>query len=253
MTFWRNEPWAKSPSVLLESLESFYRKAIQNGKVIDPAQTTAKRVMIQRAWCPTVNSEKLLNAVKDVELVYVPTGVGPGPGFLFPIRDVSGDIRRLHIRVNDEAANGSRYITLQEKNAFIGPAWVGADDATLARIIKSGQVLVVEGPFDLLAVRSLVPELPSLSPLSKRLTKNHVSYLYMLGVQHIHVLWDADEAGAAATDVTVKRLKSRFRVSPVECPDVDPAACMCLSTKMRRLEVSLQSLIRDEGIPWDAI
>lgn len=251
MIFWRNEPWAKSPSVLLESLESLYRKAIQNGKVIDPAQTAAKRVMTQRAWCPTVAGDKLLNAVRDVELVYVPTGVGPGPGFLFPIRDVSGDIRRLHIRVNDEAAYGSRYISLQEKNAFIGPAWVGADDATLARIIKSGQVLVVEGPFDLLAVRTLVPELPSLSPLSKRLTKNHVSYLHMLGVQHIYVLWDADEAGVAATEVTIKKLRNRFRVSPVECPGVDPAACMCLAATMRKLEARLHSLVQDDEIPWD--
>lgn len=253
MNFWRDEPWAKDPAVLIDILENLYRQAMRLGKVTRPALTTMKKVMAQRRWCMAVPLDQLLTAVENIELVYVPAGVGPGPAFAFAIRDVSGDIKRLHLRLHDPEVYGMRYLSIMVKDSFVGPAWIGADETTLAKIIQTGSVLVVEGPFDLLAVRTVAPEIPSLSPLSKRLTRQHVAYLSMLGVDRINVMWDEDQAGDKATRTTVQKLKSQFTVTPVECPGPDPAECLCSVRGMYGLNAVLHSLRPCEAVPWDEI
>ncbi len=196
---WKDEPWFNSPEVLLASLEALYRRALAIGKIQSVLETTNKKIMANRGYAPAVPREALSQAIEDLQIVYIPESIPPGPGFLFPIRDVTGEIRRLHIRLLDGATGGLRYLSIVDKHLFTGPPWLGNDEETLERIINRKTVLVVEGPFDLLAVKALAPEFPALCPLTKRLGKLHKTYLEILGVRRIITLWDDDAAGRKAS------------------------------------------------------
>lgn len=238
---WIDEPWAHAPEVLIEALERYYRLAIHVKRITSVSETTARKVMQIREWCASVPQDHLLKAVEDLEVIYVPKGVAPGPGILFPIRDVSGEIKRAHIRVNDETVYGVRYISAVDRTRFIGPAWLGADDATLAAIIQTGSVLVMEGPLDLLAIRTVEPNLPAICSLTKKLGKLHWSYLRMLGVSRVYVMFDNESKGDAAAEAAVERHKD-FEVIPLTCPAKDPAECLKSSVKISALKKILSNL-----------
>jgi hypothetical protein len=239
---WIEEPWAKNPEILIEALERFYRLAIKLGKVKTPAETTLKKVMKIRGWCSMVPQGNLLKAIQDLELVYVPEGLAPGPGLLFPIRDVSGEIKRAHIRVNDEEVYGVRYISAVDRSLFIGPPWLGTDDATLAGIIQTGEVMVMEGPVDLLAIRTMEPRLPAICSLTKKLGRLHWDYLKMLGVSKVYMMFDNEAKGDAAVESAEQR-HTDFEIVHVTCPAKDPAKCLESIIKTRTLQKTLSALV----------
>lgn len=247
---WIEEPWAQAPEVLIESLERYYRLAIKLNRIESVAKITAKKVMKIRGWCGLVSMADLQRAVEDLEVIYVPEGVSPGPGLLFPIRDVSGDIRRAHIRVNDETVYGVRYISAVDRSRFVGPPWAGNDDATLAAIIQTGHVLVMEGPLDLLAIRAIEPGVPTLCSLTKKLGKLHWSYLRMLGVSKIYVMFDNELKGDEAAENTQQRHKD-FDVIPLTCPAKDPAECLKTPAKIQALRKLLSRLSTTSAIIQD--
>ncbi len=243
---WWDEPWFNSPEVLLTSLEALYRKALAIGKIQSVLDTTKKKIMAARGYCPAVPQEQLSQAIEDLQIVYVPESISPGPGFLFPIRDVTGEIRRVHIRLSDEAACGHRYLSIVDKHLFTGPPWLGNDEETLERIISSKTVLVVEGPFDLLAVKTLAPEFPALCPLTKRLGKLHKTYLEILGVRRIITLWDDDAAGRKASSRDLKG----FQTLALRPPGTkDPSDALLSYTTMCELQDLIRSIPKelDEG------
>ena len=205
---WSDQPWAQDPQHLVSLLEKVYGAAVRAGKIRSVATVTVKKMMAFRNWTPKIPLSNLLEVVDDLGVAYVPNDVPPGPAFLFPIPDVTLETKRLQIRLCDEAQFDLRYVTVGDKNKFIGPMWFGADDENLQRIIRSSAVLVVEGPFDLLAVRTMVPEFPALCPMGKRLTEGHLDYLQLCGVEKIITLWDADDAGRAASSRDVKRFRT---------------------------------------------
>ena len=194
-----DEPWAKHPEVLIKSLGDCYRQAIKAGKVESSPDFCRKKIMAYRGYCSAVPQDKLLKAVEDLLMVYIPKSIPPGPGFLFAVCDATEDIKMAQVRVCDETVYGCRYLSLVDKYSFIGPAWVGMDQETMTRILDSRSVLVVEGPFDILAVKTLVPECPVLCPLTKSLNMIQRAILRILGVNRIVTLWDSDATGQRAS------------------------------------------------------
>lgn len=241
---WKDEPWATKPEVLLDELERVYRKAIAAGKVQTPAHTALKKAIQFRSWCASVPHATLLAAVQSLEMVYVPAGVGPGPAFLFPVRDVTGEIRRAHLRILDDSVYGLRYISLVSPK-FIGPAWMGADDETLEGIIQTGEVMVMEGPFDQLAVRAAQPRMPNLGPLTKRLSDDHWDDLKMLGVKRIYVMFDNEQSkrGEQAADIMARR--TDFQVVPLVCPAHDPSDALKHPSKFQSMQRLLTAALPD--------
>ena len=239
---WIDEPWAKNPEVLIESLERVYRLAIKAGKVQTPALTARKKAMAVRGWCSAVPQDRLLKAIEDLEMIYVPDAVAPGPGFLFPIRDVTGEIRRAHIRVNDDQVYGVRYISAVDKDRFIGPSWAGMDEETVEAIIKTGSLMVMEGPWDLLAIRTLEPRLPAVCSLTKKLGPLHFDYLRLIGVPRIYVMFDNEKKGKLAEEAMIEKHKD-CEIIPVACPAHDPSDAMKSVIKMQALQRVLSSLI----------
>lgn len=223
-------------------MERFYRLAVKCGKVKTPAETTRGKVMQIREWHAAVPQDQLLKAIQDLEVIYVPAAVAPGPGLLFPIRDVSREIRRAHIRVNDEAVYGVRYISAVDRSRFIGPPWLGTDDWTIAAMVHYGFVLVVEGPLDLLAIRTMCPGLPSLCSLTKKLGKHHWAYLKMLGITKVYVMFDNETKGIIATEAA-EEAHPDFEIVAVRCPAKDPAECLKTPVKLRALQKCLSALI----------
>lgn len=228
MSYWKDEPWAK-PHTLMDLLEDIYAKAIKAGKITDPLDTATRKVIQHRSWCASVKPEVVRAEVERMEMVYVPKGVGPGPGLCFPIRDVTGEIQRLHIRLLEDGPKkfGMKYMSLVDRDEFVGPAWIGLDDETLGAILRKQELLLVEGPLDLLAVRIMRCPVPSLSPTSKRLSDDHWKHLRILGVEKLLPMMDneASEQGAKASD-WLTRNPFRIDVTPLRCPSKDPSKAL---------------------------
>lgn len=241
MARWMDEPWATNPEFLLESLDKFYRKAMAAGKCESPSQTTMKKVLENRKWCASVSRVKLLAAIQDMEVIWIPASVEPGPGFLFPIRDTSGEVRRAHIRMVDEKKFNCKYLSLVNKDRFTGPAWLGDSDEKLEGIIHAGQVVVMEGPFDLLAIRA-VAAIPDLCPLTKRLSDLHWEYLRILGVKKIRPIFDNEVSGVGEKAAErMAEFSNGIVVEPLLCPGKDPAECLKDPTRLRLLCAALES------------
>lgn len=236
---WMDEPWATNPQVLLAELEKTYSKALKLGKIETVAKTTLKKAVANRGWHFAPDDPKMLEVIEDLGVIYVPQGLEPGPGFLFPIRDVTGDIKRAHIRlINDDqfALYGGKYLSLVDKHLFIGPPWLGNDEATLEAIIQSGEVLVMEGPFDLAAIRYTAPGIPSLCSLTKRLGKLHWAYLKILGVQRVYVMFDEEKSGRGEEAAeSLARRNPEFEIVRVVCPAHDPSDALKSSLKTKKL------------------
>jgi hypothetical protein len=185
-----------------------------------------------------------VQAIEDLEMIYVPNGCGPGPAFLFPVRDVTGEIRRAHLRMVDETVYGFRYISLVNSEKFIGPGWSGNDEATVEAIIQTGEVTLVEGPFDLVALRAAEPRLPSLCPLSKRMSDDHWDYLKILGVEHIYPMFDVEKSrqGEAAME-RMEVFHREFKVTPLRCPAKDPSDALKHPAKFEALRRTLNDAL----------
>lgn len=244
--YWKDEPWATDPKVLLTELEKTYTKALKLGKIETVAKTTLKKAVANRGWHFAPDDPKMLAVVEDLGMIYVPQGLEPGPGFLFPIRDVTGDIKRAHIRlITDDqyALYGGKYLSCVDKHLFIGPPWLGNDEATLEAIIQTGEVIVMEGPFDLAAIRYAAPQLPSLCSLTKRLGKLHWAYLKILGVQRVYIMFDEEKSGRGeeAANVLARR-NPEFEITRVVCPAHDPSDALRSSVKAQKLRDVLSNL-----------
>jgi hypothetical protein len=128
-------------------------------------------------------------------------------------------------------------MTIGEKELMVGPVWIGNDPETIDAIVRTGTVLNVEGPFDLVGVRVAAPTLPSISSTTKKLGKKHIAYLRMLGVERIIQMYDNEKSGvgAAAMESTQWELRGEIEVIPLECPAKDPSDALKSVTKFERL------------------
>ena len=217
---------------------------MEAGKTKGPEFSTLKKVMTFRKWLSSVSASACLDAIRDLEVVYIPQGMEPGPGFLFPLRDVTGEVKRAQIRLFPGNDYGDmRYLSIGDKTKFIGPAWVGVGEAAIASIISSREVLLVEGPFDLLAIRTIAPGLPSLCSTTKRLQDNHWDYLKILGVETIHIMFDNETSGRGEQAAEIMAENPRgFRINPVKCPAHDPSDALKTVHHLEALRNTLRGI-----------
>ena len=227
--------WESDVNRVLEEAEVFYTRVAELYPDKAKIPFTKKKIIEVREWAPTLKmyDKDFDRVLKQLEFLYVPNRVIPGPTFVFPIHDVDGKYTCAQTKPLDGSvlAGKSKYRYIGAKPA--GPRWLGNNRATLKKIIDTRKVMVVEGPFDILAAKLLHPEAPILSPLTKLLGKPHLAYLRMLGVRELILMYDNEEAkgtkkegaGNMSMEQHVAFIKN-MKVIPLVCPKSDPSSCL---------------------------
>lgn len=225
--------WQDVPRLISRSLD-IYGKAEK-----DPIQVTSARIKEHREWL--VSEAELMPAVKDLGFLYVPKKLFPGPMFLFPEVDMEGKMRAQTKPLHSVFGEAKYYSIGTAQEDFLGPIWLGNSDNTLDLITKHKFVVLVEGPFDLLACRTVAPHIPVMSSLTKNIGKRHQDYLRILGVKNIVLMFDNEASGAGAKAMeALKRYIKTMEVTPLVCPAEDPSDCLKLSSKKAALKVLLE-------------
>ena len=212
------DAWWNDLSELRVRTEKAYEKAQR-----DLWQVTAERMIALREWKTT--EEKLIPVLQEFGIYYVPKTLIPGPMFVFPESDVAGRVTRAQTKPLHDLFGEGKYHTLGvKKEAFLGPVWLGNSDRTLQTILDKQYVVVVEGPFDLIAAKILAPNVPILCSLTKSIGNKHEEYLKILGVKEVRLLYDNDDAG----DKSAYWLGKLFGIpiTKMTCPGSDPSDCL---------------------------
>ena len=226
--------------VLIAETDKLYDRIVQKAPDKTKLALTAQKIIEERQWKESLPlyRDRLEKTIMQLGYFYVPRNMQPGPAFVFPMKSADGK----YIRAQTKPLAGSilahadaKYRYVGKKDDFIGPVWLGNDRETIERIIKSRQVLVVEGPFDLLACRLMAPDCPILSPVSKTLGKEHMIYLSILGVKRLRMMMDNDEAGKRAIYGLKRGYNRGIRIEAVQCPAHDPSDALMFWTRARQL------------------
>lgn len=226
--------WQDIPRLISRSL-AIYEKLEK-----DPTQITSAKIKEQREW--VVAEKEIMPAVRDLNFLYVPKKLFPGPMFIFPEVDTEGKLRAQTKPLHTVFGASKYYSIGTAQEDFLGPIWLGNSDNTLELIIKHKLVVLVEGPFDLLACRILAPDVPIMSSLTKNIGKRHQEYLRILGVKNIILLFDNDEPGLVAMEALKNWIKT-MKVSSLLCPAEDPSDCLKSSVKKEMLKALLEQVI----------
>ncbi len=209
----------------------------------DKLTLTREKIIEAREWGPALPfiGSRLDDEIKRLGFAYVPKVFQPGPCFVFPLWDADGVTRRAQTRPIPGSilySQDKKYYMLGDKTQFLGPTWMGNDNATVAQILQRRDITLVEGGFDLLACRCLVPGFPIMSSLTKSIGKKHVVWLRMLGVRTIHLLFDHERSrkGDEAMHFLEEDLKG-FNVNIIEQfgGGEDPSSALKSTSSARRL------------------
>ena len=213
------DAWWNDLSELRSRTDRVYAKVERN-----IWQVTAEKMIALRKW--EVKEEKLMPILEELGIYYVPKTMLPGPMFVFPEYDAMGKLTRAQTKPLHDLFGEGKYHTLGvKKEAFLGPVWLGNSDATLQKVLDTKSVLLVEGPFDLIATR-LVTNAPVMSSLTKSIGEKHEVYLRLLGVEQIYLMFDNEtsEAGERSASWLAKTLSIPTML--LTCPREDPSKCL---------------------------
>lgn len=238
---------------LIAKADDTYEKLIALGKP-DKWTVTKTKIYENRGW----NQSKPYiecnfdAAIMALGVFYLPKALRPGPAFVFPLKDLDGRLGVAQTRPFKDSylyRPDHKYRLLGTNYPFKGPMWCGNDDATLRQIISCNTVLLVEGPFDVLACKLLVPDIFVMSTLTKGATEDHIDYLRILGVNRIVFMFDNEESqqGAIGEWVTEKRIHEKFggrdiTVQSAKCSATDPSEALKLGSNALILKNYLESL-----------
>ena len=230
-----NEGWWQDVSRLISRSLEIYTRLEK-----DPIQVTSARIKEHREW--VINENEIMPAVQDLNYLYVPKKLFPGPMFIFPEVDTEGKLRAqtrpLHTVFGD-----SKYFSIgTAQEDFLGPIWLGNSDNTLELIVKHKRVVLVEWPFDLLACRTVARNIPVMSSLTKNIGKRHQDYLRILGVKEVALLYDNDTPGIKSMDALKNWIKT-MKITPLTCPADDPSDCLKSRIKKDMLKKLLDQVI----------
>ena len=226
--------WQNVPRLISRSL-GIYEKLER-----DPIQVTAARIKEHREW--VISEAELMPAVKDLNFLYIPKKLFPGPMFIFPEMDTEGKLRAQTKPLHTVFGDSKYYSIGTAQEDFLGPIWLGNSDNTLELITKHRFVVLVEGPFDLLACRAVAPEVPVMSSLTKSIGKRHQEYLRIMGVKEVVLLYDNDEPGAKAMEALKNWIKT-MKISSLLCPAEDPSDCLKSNVKKAALKSMLEQVL----------
>jgi 5S rRNA maturation endonuclease (ribonuclease M5) len=229
-----DEGWWQDVAKLIERSMGIYAKLER-----DAIQVTAQKVIEHREW--NIKESELFGPIKDLQFLYVPKKLFPGPMFVFPEIDTEGKLRAqtkpLHTMFGP-----SKYFSIgTAQEDFLGPIWLGNSPETLAKIAQCGYVILVEGPFDLLAAKAVAPNLPIMSSLTKTIGRKHEEYLRIIGVKTIYLMYDNDDAGNKSMQILTHAIKT-MKVVPLACPDSDPSDCLKSRVKKDALQRVLEGV-----------
>jgi hypothetical protein len=223
--------------------QTYTRNTITQQKIIEARNWKASLPIIQK------NFDRILT---ELEIFYVPKQLLPGPMIVFPMWDIYSVPTRAQTKPFEGSimAGSGKYMYLGLKSKeFAGPSWLGNDPATLRRIIAQKRVLLVEGPFDMLANRLIAPDVPTLSPLTKTLGAEHIAYLRILGVDTIFLMFDnekpkegSDIGGGEISMRALKRDVKDVKVEILYCPSSDPSKALEIYPKAVQLRSLLTNL-----------
>jgi hypothetical protein len=194
----RTGPWMDI-TWLRDTTRNFYTVRV-DPKVGTLLSVTAGKIIEKRGWAPSVSlyRSNLDEIIAELDIMYVPRQMDPGPCVVFPLRDYRNMIvsAKVHPFYDIDFGSGqvSKYVVAGAPVAKGTPTWFGDSDRMLEAIVHHRSVLLVEGTYDLLACRLLCPDLPILALGGKRLSDAHIDYLRMLGVQKIRLMFDNDIA-----------------------------------------------------------
>jgi hypothetical protein len=231
---------------LIAETDALYARIAEKFPGKTKESLTIQKIVEEREWGETLDvyKDRFGGVVRQLGCFYVPKVMSPGPAFVFPMRSVDGTHPRAQTKPLEGSAlmgEGVKYRCIGDKERYLGPNWLGNDPDTLALIIQRQAVMCVEGPFDLLAIRLACPGYPVLSPLTKRLGKAHVSYLRILGIKRLFLMYDNEAQGDESMEQQRRQITSML-VVPCECPQKDPS----LALKKREWAKELSSRIRQQ-------
>ena len=133
-----------------------------------------RKIYESRGWLPSkLHIEKNFDMLlQTLGVFYLPKAHQDGPAFVFPIRDLDHKYRQAQVRPCEGSPMfdaDKKYQRLGSGNRYAssGPAWFGNDLETIRHMIERRVAILVEGPFDLLACRLLIPEAQLSGPRSK--------------------------------------------------------------------------------------
>jgi len=242
--------WNDVPA-LIKKVDSLYAEATASGHAYTKLSVTRDKIIAIRKWedslpLITKNFDRVL---QELDCFYIPKTFALGPRIVFPLRDIYGVPTRAQTK--PLVSDGPKYMYLGLKSKeFRGPCWIGNDQETLRRIITQRRVVLVEGAFDIAACRLVAPDVPSMSPLTKSLGREHQAYLRMLGVDTIHLMFDNEKPKDENYDIGGGELSMRalqrdieeMKVDVMYCPSSDPSECLKSYTKTLQLRSLLANL-----------
>lgn len=249
---WQDVEW------LIDTTRKFYDEHVTPKGLGDMYTVAATRIMEHRNWSASkVMIEGNMDAVlRELNIFYVPKQVDPGPGLVFPYLDLYGKYRSGRFRpfyALEMKGSPVKYALFGQK-ALIGPTWFGNTDQGILRAARHKFVMLVEGPFDLLACRLLVPEFPVFSTGTKTVNDDHIAYLRMLGVNHVYLMFDNEDpskegevegAGNKAARIVANTYRNKvpMEFSVLNCPNNDPSQCLERSRPAKALKDQLEKIL----------
>jgi hypothetical protein len=232
---WQNTEW------LVTETHRYYDENVTNRGLGTIWEVTKKKIIERRKWTPSLAyyDTHFTQILEELGILYVPKQVDPGPCVLFPQPDYHSRLTHGKIYPFYELmlrSGAAKYGFLGKKDSIRGPVWLGNSDQVLQLIAKYRTVVLVEGPFDLLACRLLWPNAAVMSTGTKSINEAHVQYLRMLGVKTVYLLFDYETAkegkseGAGEVAMSIIRntwgQKSGIRFEIANCPNDDPSMCL---------------------------
>jgi hypothetical protein len=242
---------------ITEETDKLYERIVAKGGR-DKLTLTREKIIDARGWQPSLylTKDNFGRALTELGCYYVPKVMQPGPAFVFPVIDIDRKREYAQTKPLEGSVLGgkSKYRFIGSKP--IGPTWLGNTDETIKAVVSTGQVVLVEGPFDLLACWVLAPEVPVMSPLTKRLGYGHQAYLQMLGLRRVYLMFDNElpsaghsiGAGNLAMKQHSKDLSRYFDVRTLLCPSSDPSEALKNGYTAERLRSILRGVNR--GCRW---
>lgn len=215
-----------NPKVMLKQAANLYTE--ENLNWVD---RTVEKVIAWRKW--DASPDEVRPVIEQSGVRFIPKQIVSegGGAYSFPVFDPLGYLSLAQLRfVHPVGESQTRYVLIGNQSEHLGPRWFGLDPGTLERLTLTRTVLIVEGPFDVLACRIILgADIPVLCPLGKKLYDDHVRDLQCLGVVKILAMFDSDEAGASAklpSIPTRRGHKQDVERTILRCPGKDPSDCL---------------------------
>jgi hypothetical protein len=239
MTLWLKDAWWNHLQDLEDKTNQCYAKVKR-----DKWEVTAEKMIELRQW--QCHSDQLLPILKELNVYYVPKKFQPGPMFVFPEYDVNGQATRAQTKPLHNLFGTAKYYSIGcKREEFIGPIWLGNSDRILQAVHETKTLILVEGPFDLIAARVVAPHLPIMSSLTKSIGASHEDYLKLLGVEQIVLMFDNEESKSGERSAAMLRKSISIPISTALCPDHDPSSCLKYRNKISALRSVLTGVIDD--------